>query len=222
MRLKILILSLLLSFAAFLPAQEGNLNLNLKGGNNAALGYFAALSLDACHSMEKYFSVEGGFQYNSLKGFVAEARPACFYDFSAGRLSVEALLHYSPYSGIHNYALGGGVSFDSRYISATLGYYYRAFATDGNTLSEPFNIYYGLTVNCLPTVSKWDLKFSLSNSRIFELERHYQPSLFVDAWWYPADKYGITLGVCYKPAGMFNLSSDYYQLYANIGGCYRW
>ena len=222
MKLKFLILLLLSPFSLLLSAQEGRLNMNLNGGNNAALGHFVALSFDARHSLEKYFSVEGGLLYNSAKGLVAEVRPSLFCDFPAGRLSVEALLHYSPYSGIHNYALGGGVAFDSRYISLTMGYYYRALSTAGSSLNEPFNIYYGLTVNCLPSVSKWDLMVSLFNCRIFELERHYQPSLFVDAWWYPADKYGITLGVCYKPAGMFNLSSDYYQLYANIGGCYRW
>ena len=222
MRIKFIVLSLLLSFSALLSAQEGNVVFNLKGGNNAVQGNFTALSLEAQHSLKRYFSVEGGVQYNSAKGIVVEARPAYFYDFSSGRLRVEALLHYSPYSDIHNYALGAGVNFTARYISATLGYYYRAFATAGSTLNEPFNLYYGLTVNCLPSVSKWDLMVSLSNCRIFELERHYQPSLNVDGWWYPAEKIGVTLGVCYKPAGMFNLSSDYYQFYANIGGCYKW
>jgi hypothetical protein len=54
------------------------------------------------------------------------------------------------------------------------------------------------------------------------LERHYQPSFAVEVWWYPNEKWGVQLGANYKPAGMFNISSDYYQMYGNIGVCYKW
>ena len=93
---------------------------------------------------------------------------------------------------------------------------------DGEGICEPFNIYYELGICCIPKCKQWDLNLILTNSRHFEIERHYQPSFAIDTWWYPNDKFALQFGVNYKPAGIFNISSEFYQLYANIGVCYKW
>lgn len=222
MKLKYFFALLLLSLGTLSHAQESGLRLNIKGGNNAALGHYGALSVEGYHSLKKSFQVKGGIQCNTLGNFAVEARPSYFYDFAAGRLHAEALLHYAPNSTIHNIAFGAGVGFTSRYVNITLGYYYRTITAGKERIKEPFNIYYELGVSCLPTIQNWDLILSVSNNRIFELERHYQPSFMIDGWWYPTKRMGVTLGVSYKPAGIFNISSDYYQLYTNIGVCYKW
>ena len=103
-----------------------------------------------------------------------------------------------------------------------MGYYSRAMMQGGDTINEQFNIYYELGIRCLPKLEKGDLNVIFTNSRIFELERHYQPSFAVEGWWYPTDKWGLQVGVNYKPAGMFNISSDFYQVYGNVGVCYKW
>lgn len=222
MRLKFLLVLPFILFSSLSYAQEGGIKLDIKGGKSVATGYFGALSIEGFHSLEKSFSIKGGIECNTEGHFTVEARPSYFYDFASGRLHAEALLHYAPHSSIHNYALGGGVGFTAKYINITMGYYYRTIASGDDRIDEPFNIYYEFGVNCLPSIANWDLKFSISNNRIFELERHFQPSFFLDAWWYPSQKIGVTLGVSYKPAGMFNITSDFYQLYSNIGVCYKW
>lgn len=222
MRFRHILTLLFLSLCTLSHAQESMVGLNLKGGNNATFGYYGALSIEGHHSMKDYFSVKGGIQCNTVGDFAAEARPAYFHDFAKGRLQIEALLHYAPSSSIHNYALGAGVGFAARYINVNLGYYYRGIASDGDSFCEPFNIYYEFGVSCLPSIPDWDLMVSITNSRLLELERHFQPSFTIDGWWYPSEKSGITLGVSCKPAGMFNITSDYYQLYINVGACYRW
>lgn len=222
MKLKYFLTFLFLSLYTLSYAQESMVKLNIKGGNNAVLGYFGALSVEAQHSLKKSFSVKGGVQCNTSGKFVAEARPAYFYDFAKGRLHAEALLHYAPSSGIHNLAFGAGVGFTARYVNMILGYYYRTITAGKESIVEPFNLYYELGVNCLASIPSWDLVLSISNNRIFELERHYQPSFSIDGWWYPRKKMGVTLGVSCKPAGIFNISSNYYQLYTNIGICYKW
>lgn len=222
MSLRHFLVLLFLSLTILSYAQEGQVNLNLKNGNNVALGYYAALSVEAHHCFQEGFSITGGAQYNNKGHFMTEARPAYFHKFVAGVMHVETLLHYILKSNIHNYAFGAGIGFTARYVYLKLGYYYRAFAIGSSIISEPFNIYYEFGVSCLPRLPKWDLKVSISNSRIFELERHYQPSLFVDAWWYPSKRTGVTLGVSYKTAGMFNMSCDYDQFYINTGIHYKW
>ena len=222
MKFKHYLALLLIPLCALSYAQESEVRLNIKGGNNAAWGGYGALSVEAHHSLKKSFSVKGGIQCNTLGNVVIEARPSYFHDFSIGRLHAEALLYYAPKSKIHNYAFGAGVGFTARYVYITMGYYYRAIAQGKESLREPFNIYYELGINCLPSIPKWDLTLSISNNRIFELERHYQPSFTIDGWWYPLEKVGVTLGVTYKPAGIFHISSDYYQFYTNVGVCYKW
>ena len=57
---------------------------------------------------------------------------------------------------------------------------------------------------------------------MFDLERHYQPSWIVRCAWEPSNRVGLVIDLCYKSAGMFNMSADYYQLYLKAGLCYKW
>ena len=203
-------------------AQQGEVLLGLRGGDNALLGAFSALSVEVDYSSEKHFSLRGGALYSAIEHGVVELRPRYFFNLNYGRISAEFLLHYTQQNSISNYAVGGGLAFDVRRVWASLGYYCRVMTLGVDAVREPFNIYYELGVRCLPRRERWDLNVIFSNSRFFELERHYQPSLVVEGWWYPLTRLGVQVGATYKPAGTFNLSSDYYQLYANVGVCYRW
>lgn len=203
-------------------AQQGEVTLGIRGGGSTLYGAFSAFAVEAEYSAKEYFALRGGVQYSTISRVTTEVRPAYFHDFNVGRLSAELLLNYAYQSRVSNYAFGCGLLLDTKYISAALGYYCRVMTIAADRLFEPFNIYYKLAVHCLPNRERWDLKVIFSNSQALELERHYQPSLAVEGWYYPLERLGVQLGVNYKPAGMFNLSSDYYQIYGNVGVCYRW
>lgn len=221
--LKHYILSLIFaSLAGLLSAQEGAVGINMRIGNNATFGNFGALALVAQHHFTDNFALEGGILTTSYERFSAEVRPSYLHNLPFGALHFEALLHHTSQSSMGNFALGGGVGIRTNRLWATLGYYHRTLYSDGESLTEPFNLYYEFGVNCLPSLSDWDLTVALSNSHFLDLERHYMPSLTVDGWWYPNEKMGVTLGIHYTPTGVFFISSDYYQLYANLGVCYRW
>ena len=212
----------MVSYVSILSAKDSYATLGIKGGNNAIFGHFAAISAEAGYENEKYFAIFGGAQYNTIGSVTAEIRPRYFHDFKFGRLSGEILLGATYQSSIHNYIAGCGASLDITYIWANLGYYYRMMTPGEDCISEPFNIYYEFGIRCLPKCKKWDLNLILTNSRHFEIERHYQPSFTIDTWWYLSDRFALEFGVNYKPAGMFHISSEYYQLYANVGVCYKW
>lgn len=219
---RILLIVCMLAGAMTMSAQEGNVMLGIRAGHNTMQGGFATVSLEAEHALERHFAIDGGVQYSTTGNIATEMRPAYFYDLKWGRISAEALLHYSNISTINNLAAGAGLALDTKWIFCRLGYYYRAFGASADWIREPFNIYYTFGVNCLPDVPKWDLRLYATNCERFELDRHYQPSLVVQGWFYPGERFGITLGVNYKPAGMFHLSTDYYQVYTKAGICYRW
>ena len=203
-------------------AQSGEVALGVKGGNSALFGSFAAISVEADCEVVEDFSLRGGAQYNTIGRTAAEIRPSYHHDFKFGRLSGEVLFNYTNQNRMNHYAIGCGISLDIPYLWVTLGYYHRTISLGRDKVNEPFNIYYELSVRCLPKIEQWDLNIIITNSEIFELERHYQPSFALEGWWYPLEKLGVQLGVNYKPAGMFNISSDYYQIYGNVGVCYRW
>lgn len=205
-----------------LKAQEGSVLLGVRAGYSAPFGGFSALSVEADHSFKQNISLTGGVQYNSIGKTAIEMRPSYFHEFDRGRLSAEVLMHCTNMSSITNTAIGAGVGFKGRFLYARLGYYYRILGSKNSTIKEPFNIYYELGVTCLPKVPKWDLDLLITNCEIFELERHFQLSYIIQGWYYPTDNIGVTLGASYKPAGMFNMSTDHYRFLSKLGVSYRW
>jgi len=119
-------------------------------------------------------------------------------------------------------AAGAGVETSGRWVAVRLGYYYHLYGQRGENIKEPFNIYYELRVNLLPMLESWDLQLAITNNERFELERHYQPTYLAECRYDMKDYLGLTMGVGYKPAGVFNLTADYYQSFINLGICYRW
>lgn len=219
---RVITLLLFLLLCSRLLAQQGEVMLGIKGGDNTLFGSFAAISVEAKYVTDNHFSLRGGGVYSTFSRVVAEVRPAYSLDFNFGQLSAELLLNFARQNNIDSYAVGGGLRLDRRSLWVSLGYYHRTMTRGTDSFTEPFNIYYEFGWHSLSHTEQWDLDISLTNSRLCELERHYQPSLALDGWWYPGDRLGVLLGVCYKPAGTFNMSSDYYQLYTNLGVCYKW
>ena len=222
MRRFLLFVLFMIAYTSALKAQSGEIVLGIKGGNYSLFGSFGAISVEAKYSAKNYFAVRGGVQYNSIGRTATEIRPQYFHDFNFGRLSGEVLFNYAYQSRMNSYVVGFGANLDIPYIWTTIGYYHRTLTMSSDKIAEPFNIYYEFGVRCLPKQKQWDLNLLLSNCRIFELERHYQPTWAAECWWYPNNKCGVQVGVNYKPAGIFNISSEYYSIYANIGVCYKW
>lgn len=220
-RLSLLIL-LVASYVATAQGQGIDLTISGKGGNNTLYGYYGAVAAAVDYESDIHFAIRGGAQYSTIGRVAAECRPRYYHDFDFGRVSGEILLGYTYQSSLNNYMAGVGASLDIECIWLTLGYYLRTMTMGADYIFEPFNIYYELGIRCLHKVEKWDLNITFTNSQLFEIERHYQPSFALDAWWYPVERLGLQLGLNYKPAGMFNISSDYYQLYGNVGVCVRW
>ena len=217
-----LIVSLLVCCCSFILAQDSGISFRLRAGDTTPFGGFAAVSADVNHSFENNFAVSGGVQYNSIGRTATEIRPAYIFDLENGSLRTKVLLHYSHQSSIDNFAVGFGADYSYKWLFLTAGYYYRIYGCNGSYMKEYFNLFYQGGLKCLPKVDKWDLNIYVTNCELFELDRHYQPSLMVQGWWYPNEWLGVNLGVSYKHTGMFGIASDYYQLYGSTGICYRW
>lgn len=215
-------LFLTLACAITLEAQTGGAIVEIRAGHNTAYGGFGAFSLETRHDFRQVFSIGGGIQYNTIGKVAIELCPSFFHKMPWGRISVEIPLHYSKISATDILSGGAGMALTSRWIDCRGGYFFRTFGLKGSRIDEWFNIYYKFAVNCLPMIDRWDLQIYMTNCESFELERHYQPSFVAQGWYYPSDKMGISLGLCYKPAGMFHLSADYHQVYTKAGICYRW
>lgn len=213
---------LLLLISGVIYAQEGHIELGARVGNNAAMGDFSAITLKGEHNFGANFSLEGGILQSSYGRVATEVHPAYRHNVGFGTLHFEGLAHYAAQNSLHTYALGGGVGLTTKHFFASFGYYFRALGSASERLTEPFNLYYEFGVSCLPEVEDWDLMVTFSNSHPLDLDRHYQPSLAAEGVWHLSERLGATLGICYKPTGIFHISTDYYQLYTNFGVCYKW
>ena len=222
-KIKYILLLLFIGTCSFtMNAQDDELMIRLRTGHNSTFGGFAALSLETLQSFDSNLHISGGVQYNSIGRTAIEARPAYYKDYDWGRSSAQALLTYKNLQSVNSLAAGAGVETSGRWVAVRLGYYYHFYGQRGENIKEPFNIYYELRVNLLPMLESWDLQLAITNNERFELERHYQPSYLAQCSYYMNDYLGLTMGVGYKPAGVFNLTADYYQSFINLGICYRW
>ena len=221
--LRLLLLTLLLASAPLtLRAQNGEIMAGLRVGHNAAFGGFAALSVEASHTFDNRFQISGGAQYATFGRTALEARPAYLWDLNWGKISAEALLAYANLTSVNTLAAGAGADISGRWIGFKLGYYYRLYGRSGESIHEPLNIYYELRANLLRKIERWDLQLAITNNETFEIERHYQPSFIAQCRYLPQPRLGIGLGIGCKPAGMFNMSADYYQTFIKLGVCYKW
>lgn len=218
----VLLMILMASCSYVMHAQEDELMLRLRTGNNATFGGFAALSLETEQTLEDNFQISGGVQYNTVGRTAFEARPAYSIDYSWGSISAEALLSYRHLASVNSFAAGAGADVSGRWVGLKFGYYYHLYGQGLEMLKEPFNIYYELRVNLLPMLESWDLQIAITNNERFELERHYQPTFLAECSYELKDDFGLTMGIGCKPAGMFNLVADYYQSFLNLGVIYKW
>ena len=202
-------------------AQSNEIRVGSRFGHNSTFGAFVSPSLETIQKLCDDFSIHGGLQYNTIGNTTIEARPAYHLDFVWGELSVESILAYSKLTSVHSISTGLGASLNLEKISAKLGYYYHTFGRV-DWITEPFNIYYELRAYLLQKLENWDLHIAITNCEIFDLERHYQPSFIAECHHDLSEKFKLSLGVACKPAGMFNMSADYYQTYLKCGLCYRW
>lgn len=222
-KIKYILLLLFIGTCSFtMNAQDDELMIRLRTGHNSTFGGFAALSFETLQTFDSNLQISGGVQYNSIGRTAIEARPAYYKDYDWGRISAQALLTYKNLQSVNSLAAGAGVETSGRWVAVRLGYYYHFYGQRGENIKEPFNIYYELRVNLLPMLDSWDLQLAITNNERFELERHYQPSYLAQCSYYMNDYLGLTMGVGYKPAGVFNLTADYYQSFINLGICYRW
>lgn len=228
LKIKKLLAILLICSPLLLNAQEkgvqeqSEVKIGVRAGHNVAFGGFGAVSLETRQTFDCNFAISGGVQYNTIGKTSLEARPAYVINFNGGRIAPELLLAYNNLTSIDSFAAGAGITGDFGRISAKLGYYYHIFGGQGDKITEPFNIYYELSVHLLKKVENWKMDLTITNNEIFELERHYQPSFIAECFYYPNSKLGISFGIDCKPTGMFHLSADYYQSYIKTGICYRW
>ena len=222
-KIKDILLLLFIGTCSFtMNAQDDELMIRLRTGHNSTFGGFAALSLETLQTFDSNLQINGGVQYNSIGRTAIEARPGYYKDYDWGRITAEALLAYKNLASVNSLAAGAGVEASGRWVAVRFGYYYHLYGRGGETINEPFNIYYELRVNLLPMLQSWDLHLAITNNERFELERHYQPTYLAECRYDMKDYLGLTIGAGYKPAGTFNLTADYYQSFINLGVCYRW
>ena len=213
-----LIATMLMGVALVMNAQENELSVRLRAGDNVVFVGFGAASVETVQTLCDDLSISGGVQYNTIGRTALEARPSMKW----GNISAELLMAYTNLASVNSFAAGAGAIYDYGRLSAKLGYYYRVYGGHGSRITEPFNIYYELSVHLLQQIENWDIDLTLTNNETFELERHYQPSFIAECFHFPTSKLGISLGIGCKPAGMFNLSADYYQSFIKTGICFRW
>ena len=208
--------------AISLNAQEDEITVKIRTGHNSSFGGFGAVSVETVQNFDCGFLLSGGAQYNTIGRTALEARPAWSVNYNWGVVSAEALLTYRHLASVNSFAAGAGASISGKWVGFKLGYYYHMYGHGGESIKEPFNLYYEFPVNLLPMVEAWDLQLAITNSEIFELERHYQPTFIAQCRYDLNERLGFSMGIGCKPAGMFHLSADYYQSFLNLGVCYKW
>lgn len=201
-------------------AQE--VTLGVRGGANTTFGGVGAVSLEGSYDFANRVALRGGVLWSTIGRTAVELRPTYSHELDWGTVSAKAIAHYTQQASIYNLAIGAGVGWSNTALFCSLGYYYRTIGGGGGRIDEPFNLFYEIGVRFLREVEGWDLQVALTNSDMFELERHYYPSLVALCNWSVGESTEVIFGLNYKPSGTFHMSTDLYQIQFRTGVCYRW
>lgn len=203
-------------------AQERSISVGARGGYNLALGGYTAISLEGDYDLTEHWTVSGGALWSTIGRTAVELRRTYKLPTEWGSVELGSILHYSRLAAYNNLAAGVGVGLSSSVVFGRFGYYYRAFGAEGGHISEPFNLFYELGFHLLPKVERCDLQLIFTNCELLELERHYQPSWILRSRWSLSERLGLVVEGNYKSAGMFHMSTNFYQLSIKAGLCYNW
>lgn len=223
-RIRLLTVILLTTASADAFAQDGCAKGAGIAGYNATYGYFAGAEVSANYVARSWFQARGGLRYCSFPRYALDIRPGIYHNLKSGRIYAEALVQGAMQSSSYDICAGANAGYRHKWFWISLGYYFRHLlpSDGGRGLSEPMNIMYELGVSLLPNLQKWDLEIVITNNRLTEVERFFQPSLIAELAYYPLKHLGIYASGAIKRAGMFNISSNNYQEYLSIGVEYKW
>lgn len=202
---------------------QGGVALEARWGDNVHFGQWGSAALTVRHALPRHFQVRGGVGYASWPAAAADLRPSWFMDFDFGRLKLEPMISWLHQSGTDNLCAGLGTGLDLRYGWILLGCYHRTiFAPDSQKLTEPLNLLYEFGGRFPIPDSRWALIASVTNSNLLYVERAYQPTFSLKGLWHPTAGIGMWIAAECKPAGIFNISENYYQSALNFGIEYTW
>lgn len=203
---------------------QGGVALEGSWGYNTHFGQWGAAAVSARHAMPRHFQIRGGVRIISYPAFAADLRPAYFHELNCGRITAGPVVSWLHQSGTDNICAGIGAGMQMRHWSFSLGWYHRTIRAAGyrRGLTEPSNLLYEIAANVMPPEHRWNILAAITNSALTAVERAYQPTVALTGVWHPSTHTGIWLRAEYKPAGVFNMSHNYYQSSLNLGFEYAW
>ncbi len=190
------------------------------GYNNSWCSYGGG-SIDGFLPVCRYFEADAGIMELSSGVFscCATARPKL--QLPVGELFLDGTVFYRFLYDCSISESVAAVSFGYRmdYVSAQAGIFSRRM-TSTEHITEPVNLLYRLSLSVRPASSNWNIGGGGTNCSLYEYEREWQPSFFLDGYYGMSPHLRVNAEIYMKPAGMMHLLASFYGIRCSAGLSY--
>lgn len=225
MKLIHILIVLLLINSVSLFAQKKGVTTYFEHGYNKTSNNYFSLGAIGNYQFIKSLNVIGGVELSTTNSYAASlSEHYSFYSSGKGLFYFENryLARFFPNirTQEHSFAFSGGYS--NPYIDLFLGLHVKLFGSKGEYLFYFPDFIYKIEATIFPKSHFWNIGGRVSNADYFIIERYNMPrfSLFGNCKISPKCE---LFGVCsIIPAGVFNISAQFWGLTSKIGVRYLW
>ena len=190
-------------------------------GYNTTWRSYGGGSIDGFMPVCRYFEADAGIMELSPGTFscCATARPKL--QLSVGELFLDAAVFCRS---IYCYSVSESVAAASmgyrmNHVSVQAGIFSRKM-TSMERITEPVSFLYRLSLSVRPASSSWNIEGGGANYSLYEYEREWQPSFFLNGYYGISPHLRVNAGINVKPAGMMHLLASFYGVRCSAGLSY--
>lgn len=177
------------------------------------------------------FSITGGLQANTGSIYSALVKGKVEFCLSKGILFIENRYLYNTFynDNTQEFVSGLSLGYNNRHWKFQLGYSNRFFTqitrVNGDIRSyivEPVNILYNIEGHLFDSNHPWNIGARLSNIDYFTIERFSSPMVMLLSHCKLTSSTSLFLDTGLRPAGNYNLSSNFWGCFIRIGTHIIW
>jgi len=198
--------------------------MGMYGWNQIWKGH-AGLDILGYLPVSKHFEACAALEVHSPKVFAATVTARPKFGLAVGEIFLDASAHYRQLGmySIADFSLAASVGYRMDYVSVQVGItpHFTFDLDSGQSISEPLNMLYRLSVNVRPATSRWNAGAGVANYTDYEYERTWEPMYFFDGHYDVNDKLSVLARVDLKPAGAFHLAAQFWGVAVRAGVGYK-
>lgn len=214
------------------PAQPLTIDMNIGYEHNAVVPSNVYTDMTVVYTPQRWVTTYLGFKVSTDSRYALNARADFKYHLNTGYSSFFAirnqyLYNISAAGNMHDMAISLAAAYSHPYVDVAVGANARMMTpikmhanTPRSSIWEP-GLVYDIEARIFPIKSVWNIGAQITNMRMYEIERMYQPNFILKGNYRitgeGSDNLNLKLMAGFQPVGLMHIATLYYSFFFNVG-----